>query len=89
MMACRLAQSLGMAATEGGGVLDCEAQPTNNDSNRGAMSFILVARDSCAWVDDDTLSLASPHDRGTASPDQTEHDVGALWEPAKQDGLAS
>jgi hypothetical protein len=53
------------------------------------MSFILVARDSCVWADDNTLSLASPHDRGTASPDQTEHDVGALWEPAKQDGLAS
>ena len=88
-MACRLAQSLGMAATEGGGVLDCEAQPTNNDSNRGAMSFILVARDSCVWVVDDTLSLASPHDRGTASPDQTEHDVGALWEPVEQNVLAS
>jgi hypothetical protein len=56
-----------MAATEAGGILDCEAQPTNNDSNRGAMSFILIARDSCAWVGDDTLSLASPHDRGTAS----------------------
>jgi hypothetical protein len=53
------------------------------------MSFILVARDSCVWDDDDTLSLASPHARGTASPDQTEHDVDALWEPAKQNGLAS
>ena len=67
MIACLLAQSLGMAATDAGGMWLCEAQPTNNDSNRGAMSFILIARDSCAWVDDDTLFLASPHDRGTAS----------------------
>jgi hypothetical protein len=53
------------------------------------MSFILSARDFCVWVVDDTLFLTFPHDRGTASPDQTEHDVGALWEPAKQNGLAS
>ena len=73
IIACRLAQSLGMAATDAGGVLDCEAQPTNNDSNRGITSFILHL-DFCAWACAGTQSWDVPHDRGTAEPNRTELD---------------
>ena len=73
IIACRLAQSLGMAATDAGGVLDCEAQPTNNDSNRGITSFILHL-DFCAWACADTQSWDVPHDRGTAGSNRTELD---------------
>lgn len=79
-MATRLAQSKGMACTEGGKEAGgCEAQPA-----RATAAISIDVRPMLVtgvWVCDDNQFLELHGGRETASPDQTRLDVGAVSQP--------